>query len=321
MASGVIRARVGRAGRVLTAMAAAALLATAAPAHALDPGDAPVSAGEAVRTERVSFPSLDGAGRAPVVLTALWFPAAGVSGRAPAVVLLHGCGGLWDKRAALSQRYTSYAQRFNRLGLHVLVVDSLTPRYETELCTQRTGTRRVTQANRRLDALGALAYLAERPDVDPKRLGLVGWSNGGSTVLSATNLKHPDVAQAAARAAFAVAFYPGCEADLRRGYEPSGPLLLMVGGADDWTPPGPCRALARSVTRVAQAAGSASPVQFEAFPGAYHGFDGNGPVRLRTDVPNGVSPGAGVHVGGNAAARRASRERLQAFVAEQVKAP
>jgi len=32
------------------------------------------------------------------------------------------------------------------------------------------------------------------PDVDAARLGLLGWSNGGSTVLAATNETHPEVA-------------------------------------------------------------------------------------------------------------------------------
>ena len=122
------------------------------------------------------------------------------------------------------------------------MVDSLTPRYEVELCTQRSGSRRVTQSNRRLDALGAVAYLAERADVDPRRIGLVGWSNGGSTVLAATNLRHRDVAAALVQPAFAIAFYPGCEADLKRGYEAVAPLLMLVGQADDWTAAGtvPC---------------------------------------------------------------------------------
>jgi dienelactone hydrolase len=255
--------------------------------------------------ERVSFPSLDGEASAPVVLTALWFPAA--ASPAPAVVLFHGCGGMYDRRRQLSKRMIDYAALFNGAGYHVLVVDSLTPRYETELCTQRAGKRRVTQANRRLDALGAIAYLAERPDVDAKKIGLVGWSNGGSTVLAATNLRHHDVASASVKAAFAVAFYPGCEADLKRGYEPAAPLMVLIGQADDWTPAAPCRALVR-------AAGDPKP-EIEVYAGAYHDFDGDGAVHVRKDVPNGVNPGQGVHVGGNAAARRASQARLLKFLA------
>lgn len=258
--------------------------------------------------ERVSFPSLDGAGHAPVVLTGLFFKAAAAKAEpAPAVVLLHGCGGAWDARGKLTRRYQDYAALFNGLGLHALVVDSLTPRYEKELCTQKVGKRRVTQTHRRLDALAALAYLGERAEVDAKRIGLVGWSNGGSTVLAATNLRHRDV-QASLRPAFAVAFYPGCESDQKRGYAPSAPLLILIGGADDWTPASACRALV---------AESAEPrPQIEVYAGAWHGFDSEAPIRLRKDVPNGVRPGQGVHVGGDPAAWRASRERMRRFVAE-----
>ena len=201
-----------------------------------------------------------------------------------------------------------YAELFNGLGLHVLVVDSLTARYEKELCTQRIGKRRVTQANRRLDALGAIAYLADRADVDAKRIGLIGWSNGASTVLAATNLHHRDVAAARSQPAFAIAFYPGCEADLKRGYLPSAPLLMLVGQLDDWTPSAPCAALARAAVEPRP--------EIETYRGAWHGFDSAAPVRLRKDVPNGANPGQGVHVGGNAAAWRASRDRVVRFLAE-----
>ncbi len=257
--------------------------------------------------ERVSFPSLDGAGNAPVVLTGFFFAASQAS--APAVAMFHGCGGAYDRRGELSERLRAYALLINQAGMHALVVDSLTPRYEKELCTQKIGKRRVTQAHRRLDALGAVAYLAERKDVDPARIGLIGWSNGGSTVLAAINSHHRDVAAASVKPAFAVAFYPGCEADLRRGFAPTAPLLMLVGQADDWTPAAPCRALA-------QASPDPKP-EIEVYPGAFHGFDSAAPLRVRKDVPNGVNPGQGVHVGGNAAARQASQERLRKFLADR----
>ena len=260
----------------------------------------------AAAQERVSFPSFDGAGNAPVVLSGYFFATA--TSPAPAIAMFHGCGGAYDKSGQLSRRMREYAELFNGLGMHVLVVDSLTARYEKELCTQRNGSRRVTQANRRLDALGAIAYLADRADVDVGRIGLIGWSNGGSTVLSASNLHHRDVAAATVKPAFAIAFYPGCEVDLKRGYSPAAPLLMLVGQADDWTAAAPCRALAREAGGV--------PPEIEGYAGAYHGFDSDQPVRLRKDVPNGVNPGQGVHVGGNPAAWRASRDRVVRFLAE-----
>ena len=262
----------------------------------------------AAAQERVSFPSLDGSGHAPVVLTGFFFRGTSTSdAAAPAIAMFHGCGGAYDRGGALGQRLRDYAALFNGRGMHALVVDSLTPRYEKEICTQRTGSRRLTVASRRLDALGAIAFLAERKDVDAARIGLIGWSHGGSTVLSATNGRRRDVSAALARPAFAIAFYPGCETELKRGYAPVVPLLLLVGELDDWTAAAPCRALAKE---------SAEPKpQIESYAGAWHGFDSALPVRLRKDVPNGVHPGQGVHVGGNPVAARASRERLLGFIA------
>ena len=222
--------------------------------------------------------------------------------------MFHGCVGAYHNRGALSRRMREYAELVKGLGMHVLVVDSLTARHEKELCTQRSGTRRVTQANRRLDALGAIAYLADRADVDAKRIGMMGWSHGGSTVLSASNLQHRDVAAAIVKPAFAIAFYPGCESDLKRGYSPAAPLLMLVGQLDDWTPSAPCVALAKSVTEMRP--------EIVVYPGVWHGFDSDAPVRVRKDVPNGVNPGQGVHVGGNPAAWRASRDRVVRFLAE-----
>ena len=277
----------------LRAWCIAAAMLCASPAHA---------------QVRVTLPSLDQVAGRPVALIGFWFGAATAS-PAPAVVLLHGCGGTYNRQGALSERSLEYARLLNDHGMHALVLDSLTPRGEKQLCTQRIGTRAVTQANRRLDALAAVDWLAQRADVDARRIGLMGWSNGGSTVLAALNTRHADVAQAAVTPAFAVAFYPGCEADLKRGFETGTKLLMLVGEADDWTAAAPCHELAR------MAQGTAPEI--EGYAGAYHGFDSVAKLRLREDVPNGVNPGRGVHVGGDAAAFVASRERLLRFLARQ----
>jgi len=255
---------------------------------------------------KVQVPSLDAPAGHAVVLPGHWF-AAEASAAAPAMVLMHGCGGEFDGRGRLSVRYTELAARLNALGIHVLVTDSFTPRGEKELCTQVVGERRLTQVQRRRDALGALQWLAAQPGVDGQRLGLLGWSNGGSTVLAALNRRHPEVATASVKPSLAVAFYPGCESELRRGFEPTAPLLMLLGERDDWTLAAPCKALAER-TR-------AGPTpQWESYADAYHGFDGTAPLRLRRDVPGGANPGQGVHVGGESAARAAAALRLEQFL-------
>lgn len=266
-----------------------------------------LGAGPAAAQQDVQVPSLDTPGGTAVVLRGHWFEAAAAE-PAPALVLMHGCGGAYDG-GRLAARYTDLAARLRALGVHALVTDSFGPRGEKQICTQKIGQRGITQQQRRLDALGALAWLAAQPGVDPRRVGLLGWSNGGSTVLSATNRRHPAVARAAVQPSLAVAFYPGCETELQRGYEPTAPLLMLLGEADDWTPAAPCKDLAA-------AARGAAGVQWESYAGAFHGFDGTAPVRLRRDVPNGVHPGQGVHVGADPAARSAAAERLERFLRE-----
>lgn len=293
-------------GRAVTAphrAALAALLATLA-ATAAPPA---ARAAEEAPFQPVTVPSLDAPGGTPVVLPGHWFRALSAPERAPALVMLHGCGGPGAPGGAPDARARALIAPLRAAGVHVLVLDSFTPRGEREICTQPIGTRRVTQLQRRRDALGALAWLAAQPGVDATRLGLMGWSNGGSTVLAALNLRHREVAAAPVKPSLAVAFYPGCEAERDRGFEPAAPLLLQLGAADDWTDPAPCRALAEA------AQGRHRPA-LDAYPGAGHGFDGPGPVRHRADVAGGVQPGQGVHVGGEPAAREASRRRVEQFI-------
>ena len=254
--------------------------------------------------ERVRVPSLDAPAGTALRLDAWWYPASVPPGQAaPAVLLLHGCGGLLDRRGEPTSRMRSYAALLQAEGWHALALDSLTARGESALCTQPMAGRRVTQVERRRDALGALRWLAARADVAPDRLALLGWSHGGSTVLAAQNLRQPEVAAATVRARVAVAFYPGCSAERQRGFEPASDTLVLVGLADDWTPAAPCLALARE---------TAPWVRVRAYEGAFHGFDSTAPVRHLPAVPNGVHPGRGVHAGGDPAARAASREALLA---------
>lgn len=200
----------------------------------------------------------------------------------------------------------AYAALLNAEGWHALVLDSFSARGAKQICTQVIGTRLITQLQRRRDALGALQWLAAQPGVDAKRLVLLGWSNGATTVLAATNRRQSEVAAFTAAPCAAVAFYPGCETERQRGYQPSAPLLMLVGAADDWTPAAPCEALARE-------AGAPAP-RLAVYPGAHHGFDSAAPLRHWAEVPNGATPGAGVHLGGQPEARAESREAMLAFL-------
>lgn len=253
--------------------------------------------------QRVDLPPLPSG----VVLRAHWLPADGTE-RRPAVLALHGCGGLYAKGGGLAERYRETAIRLHAAGYAVLMPDSFGSRGLREICQTRYRERSVDVAQRVQDARAALSWLANQPQVDARRIGVMGWSNGATTTLNLLEQRraHPEAGDPPI--AGAAVFYPGCgPLAKRQAVLESAPLLMLLGALDDWTPPQPCADFARGL----QAQGG-SDVTLHVYEGSYHGFDGTAPVRLRTDVPNGTSR-EGVHQGGNPAARTQSLAALDAF--------
>lgn len=225
----------------------------------------------------------------------------------PAIVMLHGCSGLWARSGAPAAGIAFWAGHFRDRGYVALLVDSFGPRGETEICTQRQ--RKVSEAaDRPRDAHAALRWLASRKDVDANRIHLMGWSNGGSATLHALRADAPGQVAGGPRFRSAVAFYPGCAVLAKTDYRPSAPLLIQAGGADDWTPAGHCEAL------VAKA--PAGAVEIDVYPDALHSFDRPGlGVRERPEVRNPNRPGGrGATVGSHPGAREKAIARTTAWI-------
>jgi dienelactone hydrolase len=274
----------------------------AAPAHAQVP-------------EVVKVPSLDtGAGQTALLLDGYWYAAqSGGPAAAPAVLMLHGCSGALTASGKPSQRFEAMAQHLTRQGYGVLLLDSFTARGARSICGTPLARRTIDMAHRVRDAHGAWRYLAQRPDVQARHIGLMGFSHGAMTVLNTVDRHFPDsprlgAGMAAPTFAGAVAFYPGCVNVVRRkpAFSTEVPLLILMGEKDDWTFPDYCQTL----TRKAREAGQ--PVSLVLYPDAYHGFDMTTPVRVRKDVIRGRNP-EGVHVGGNAPARQDAYRQVDAF--------
>lgn len=254
--------------------------------------------------QRVDIPPLPSG----VVLRAHWLPAEGPE-RRPAVLALHGCGGLYTKGGGLAERYRETAERLHAAGYAVLMPDSFGSRSLREICQTRYRERGVDVAQRVQDARAALAWLATQPQVDARRIGVLGWSNGATTTLNllGQRLARPEPGEPAI--AGAAVFYPGCgPLAKRQAVLEAAPLLMLLGALDDWTPAQPCVDFARSL----QARGGGGDITVQVYDNSYHGFAGTAPVRLRADVPNGTSP-EGVHQGGNPEARAKSLAALDAF--------
>jgi dienelactone hydrolase len=246
---------------------------------------------------------------APQQLSAVLVRPAG-AGPFPAVVQLHGCGGV----EAESYRW---ARWFADRGYVALIVDSFGPRNLKGDC--RTGPDEPPVTARFDDAFGALRYLQSLPFVRPDRIGAIGWSQGGVYAMAVIN--GPSLERAAKRGvelppvgfAAAIGVYPGgCFSLVNEGV--IRPLLVLIGAADDWTSAAQCEEM---VTAMKSRGADASIV---IYPGAYHYFDVEGqPLTVLSAVDNEAKPeGHGATVGYQAAAAHDAHRRVDAFLARHL---
>ena len=187
----------------------------------------------------------------------------------PAVVALHGCGGLTNSSGAIGARHADWGRRLAQSGYLVLFPDSFGSRGLGSQCVVRD--RSVRPGRERVaDAVFAKIWLQERRDVLAGKISLLGWSNGGSTLLWAiAQSRKPRDDRPDFNAA--VAFYPGCrliaQSAERGDWVGRLPLLLLIGEADTWTPAEPCKQL---ITAIKSSGREASIVTY---PNAMHEFD------------------------------------------------
>ena len=219
----------------------------------------------------MTFPSRDDdLTRASPTAIDAWLLKPPGDGPFPAVILLHGCAGLYrNGNTILAPRERDYAERFVAEGYVVLLPDSFSPRGLDEVCSRHDRPVRASYERNR-DAYGALVWLEGQPYVKPDRVGLLGWSHGGITVLATmAHETHSRPKGLAHDFRVAIAFYPACKSALSRGKwaPPVAPLHILIGEADDWTPAAPCVELAK------RAQGEGAPVDIVVYPGAYHDFD------------------------------------------------
>jgi dienelactone hydrolase len=197
------------------------------------------------------------------------------SGPFPAVVLLHTCGGM------RSGHTTRWADELARRGYAALVVDSFTPRGGPACSIPTYFPATLDEVVD--DGFAALDHLRSRPDIDARRIGVLGFSYGASAALRTSSARYR---RGIGGFQAAVAFYPLCISP-RPDWSPVAqersnnlhadievPTLILMGEADDDTPN-----VAANCARAAEAFRRAGrPVSIILYPGAGHVFDA-GPSR------------------------------------------
>ncbi len=199
----------------------------------------------------------------------------------PAVLVLHGCGGLFAKSGEIGSRMGRMGNLLQEMGYAVLYLDSFTPRGIKQVCTSRTSARAVTPRMRADDAEAAIRWLRVQRDVDSNRIGVLGWSHGADAALELLGRKNRWVKAA-------VTYYPACRllAD-EKDYRVSAPTLVLIGERDEWTPAQDCKALADETGQ--------DLFHVVTYPGVLHDFDA--PVTypyVENDIANRVRGAVGV---------------------------
>lgn len=189
-------------------------------------------------------------------------PGASAADPVPAVVLLHGAGGV------VGAREPTYARQLAAMGVAALVVDAFGARKDM---ADRFVDRllKITEMMLVADAYAALDYLVERPEVDGKRVALVGFSYGGmASIYSAYEQVAERVAINGVRFAGHVAFYAPCIARFDDYRTTRAPVLILAGAEDAVVDQKRCAEIAGDLRR------GGSAVDSIVYAGAYHQWDG-----------------------------------------------
>ncbi len=179
--------------------------------------------------------------------------------RVPAVVLVHGSGGI-------SGSLDLWARELNAAGLAAFILDSFAGRGIVSTVADQNQLHSLAMT---VDAYRALDWLAAHPRIRQDRIGVLGFSKGAvASVYSATERFNAAFGNPNRRFAAHAGLYTPCNVayreDTRVG---SVPIRLYHGIADDYVAIGPCRDY---VARLRQAGADAALTEY---PDAHHAFD------------------------------------------------
>lgn len=179
--------------------------------------------------------------------------------RLPAVILVHGSGGI----SAAADRW---AQDINSAGVATFILDSFSGRGIVSTVNDQS---QLDSLSMMVDAYRALQALADHPRIDPDRIAVMGFSKGAIAAVYSSNerfrkLHGPENARFAAH----IGLYTPCNVRFNEDDKTSGkPIQLFHGIADDYVSIEPCR---EYVARLKTAGAS---VLLTEYPDAHHAYD------------------------------------------------
>jgi len=208
-----------------------------------------------------------GQGAEVTVVGHLYLPS-GAKGPVPAMILKHGSAGL---TGAQGDNIRKWAKSLNDWGIAAFVVDSFEPRGIGESASDQSKLRSLADL---ADSFAALKVLAANPRIDAGRIGIIGWSRGGSVAMltALESARLAVLAPADPKFAAHVVFYGMASPQYRDTATDHAPMLFLHGDSDNLVPAGPTREFADWIQT------QGNPVTFQTYSGVYHDFDVEGGI-------------------------------------------
>lgn len=253
----------------------------------------------------VNFPVVSAQGE--LSISAQYRLPRGLETPAPAIVILHSSGGI-DSTGSF------YARKLNKLGIATLELDMWAARGLAGGTAERPATIQETIP----DAYSALAYLATQPEIDPTRIGVMGFSWGGVvSMLTATEQYAPPAEFPFAFAAH-IAHYPVCWVyNIIPGFEftalSGAPVMIQAAELDDYDLPSSCQTVVDTVPTEQQ-----ELVTFNFYEGAYHGWDRLEPTLVVEDIFANLGQGGLVTLAPDEKAAKKSRRKVVKFLKQNL---
>ena len=183
-----------------------------------------------------------------------------IKGRVPAMIVVHGTGGIDD-------RTKYFAENLPKFGIAVFIVDFKSGIFSSPNDRPPVDTFLPM-------SFAALNVLRNNPNIDPKKIGIMGFSLGGAltTISSLQENKNKWIGKDKEGFKVHVAYYPVCRyflSKLESSSQIKSPIKVYWGTKDSYGDGEHCPKLKDRLSTI-----SKSEVELESFEDGYHGFDG-----------------------------------------------
>lgn len=197
------------------------------------------------------------------------------TGKVPAMVIMHGIGGLY-MRDGKRRSYFEYAELLANNGIAAVMVDTHGARGLG--VSSMLGNTEVSIYTFAADAFAAADLLRTHPQIDPDRIGIMGFSKGGLTSLLVADERFSVLSKTGAPFKLHIPIYPGCQTFPENLRPTKAPVHMLLGEKDNFTGTSGCYEIEKKL----KSAGT--EVNVTEYRGAFHGWDEDFVPRRVDDV-------------------------------------